>query len=178
MASDYKDLKVLFDLHYQNLCYFVYTLTSDKALAEDLVQDAFVSLHNHIGTLNPNDKVYKSYLYTSVKHSVLNHYRRSRVEKKYHEKEPFLDFLDSDFDNALIKAEVIQEINKLLMELPESCQNIMHLHYIKGLSMKEIADQLEVSINTVKTQKLRGIRYIKSKLNPEFFVLLFFLTKI
>lgn len=178
MSSDFKDLKVLFDLYYQNLCYFVFTLTGDKVFAEDVVQDAFISLHHNIESLTPEEKVYKSYLYSSVKNSVLNNYRHNKVEKKYHEKEPFLDITEGDFDNALIKTEVIQEINKILGELPQGCQNIMRMYYIMGLSVKEIADQLQISTNTVKTQKLRGVRYIKSKLSPEFFILLYFFYKI
>lgn len=174
MSSDFKDLKVLFDLHYQNLCYFVYTLTHDQGIAEDVVQDAFISLHHNLDSLTSDEKVYKSFLYTTVRNNVLNLHRRSNVVKKYHSIKPFVDIEEADFDNAIIKTEVMTEINKLIENLPDSCQNIMRMHYVKGLSVKEISEQLQISMNTVKTQKLRGLRYIKSKLNPEFFILLLF----
>lgn len=172
MSSDLKDLKVLFDHHYQNLCFFVYTLTHDQVLAEDVVQDAFISLHHNLDSLPPEEKVYKSFLYTTARNSVLNLHRRNNVVKKYHARMPFVDIQEGDFDNAIIKTEVLAEINKIIENLPASCQNIMRMHYVLGLSVKEISEQLNISPNTVKTQKLRGLRYIKSKLNPEFFILL------
>lgn len=169
--------KNLFDEHYQNLCFFTFTLINDKVLAEDFVQEAYLSLYNNLGILPKDDRVLKAYLYTSIKNSVFNWARRDKVEKKYYSLTPFVDFVDLDFENAMIKAETINEINKLITKLPDSCQHIFKLYYLEGLSNKEIASQLNLSVNTVKTQKQRGLRYIKSNLNPEFFVVLYFILK-
>lgn len=169
--------KDLFEEHYQNLCFFTYTLVNDKILAEDFVQDAFIALYNNQEILDKEAKVLKAYLYTTIKNSVLNWARRTKVERKYHDLTPFVDFVDLDFDNAMIKAETVGEINKIIAKLPDSCQNIFKLYYLEGLSTKEIATQLQLSINTIKTQKQRGLKYIQSKLSPEFFLILYFILK-
>lgn len=169
--------KDLFEEHYQNLCFFTYTLVNDKILAEDFVQDAFVALYNNQQILDKETKVLKAYLYTTIKNSVLNWARRTKVEQKYHDLTPFNDFVDLDFDNAMIKAETVGEINKIIAKLPDSCQNIFKLYYLEGLSTKEIATQLQLSINTIKTQKQRGLKYIQSNLSPEFFLVLYFILK-
>ena len=175
MTSMSVQFKILFDEHYQNLCFFAYTLVNDKVLAEDFVQEAFLALYKNQENINKDSKALKAYLYTSVKNSVLNWSRRLKVEKKYHDKTPFLDFVDLNFENALIKAEIIGEINKIIVKLPASCQNVIKLYYLEGLSVKEIAEELQLSVNTIKTQKLRGVKYIQSQLKPEYFIFLYFL---
>ncbi|MCA5006195.1 sigma-70 family RNA polymerase sigma factor [Sphingobacterium sp. WQ 366] len=177
MSSKKNITKLLFDKYYQNLCYFAYTLLGDKVLSEDFVQDAFCSLNDNLETLVPNEKVYKGFLYTAVKNKILNYHRRSKVELKYHKLKPFDELLDLDFDNAIIKSETISEINALIEKLPNACQQIFKLYYLEGFSTKEVAAELNLSVNTIKTQKLRGIRYIQSNLNPEYFALFLFVIK-
>src|SRR5690606_24875116 len=109
--------------------------------------------------------------------SILNYHRRSKVEVKYHQLQPFNDQIDLDFDNAIIKTEAISEINILIKKLPRSCQEIFKLYYLEGLSTKEVAEQLNLSVNTIKNQKLRGIRYIQTHLNPEYFLIFLLFTK-
>ncbi|TCV20722.1 sigma-70-like protein [Sphingobacterium alimentarium] len=70
MSSYLKDLKVLFDHHYQNLCFFVYTLTHDQVLAEDVVQDAFISLHHNLDSLPSEEKVTLLYLILLIQEEV------------------------------------------------------------------------------------------------------------
>ncbi|WP_160068644.1 RNA polymerase sigma factor [Sphingobacterium bovisgrunnientis] len=175
--STAKSVKQEFDKHYQNLCFFAYTLLGDHIMAEDFVQEAFLTLFTKFDTITPNENVYKSFLYTSVKNSILNWHRRAKVESKYHELTPFEDIVYLDFDNAMIKTEAIAEVNKLISNLPSACQQIFRLYYLDGLSSKEIASKLNISINTIKTQKLRGLKYIQSKLNPEYFLVFLFLLK-
>lgn len=177
MSTTAKSVKKEFEKNYQNLCFFAYTLVGDRVLAEDFVQEAFLSLFTKFDSINPQENVYKSFLYASVKNSILNWHRRKKVESKYHQLTPFIDYLDLDFDNALLKTEAIAEVHKLIANLPNSCQQVFRLYYLEGLSFKEIASELNISINTIKTQKLRGLKYIQSKLNPEYFLLFIFLIK-
>lgn len=161
------------------MCYFAYTLVGDYNLAEDFVQEAFVAYFRKKEEISPHESSVKSYLYSSVKNSVLNWNRRNKVEQKYWEKTGFVEYDDVDLNHALIETEVLSEINRIVAELPEACQVIFKLSYIEGFSNQEIADQLSLSINTIKTQKSRGLKYVQSKLNPEFFLLFiyFFLIK-
>jgi len=177
MSSSVQLVKIEFDKHYQNLCFFAFSLLGDKVMAEDFVQEAFLSFFTKFETIAVNENVYKSFLYSSVKNSILNWHRHSKVESKYHQIVPFEDYVELDFDAAMLKTETISEIHKLIANLPNSCQQIFKLYYLEGLSTKEIALQLNLSINTIKTQKLRGLKYIQSKLNPEYFLIFIFLIK-
>lgn len=164
--------KGLFDKYYKGMCYFAYTLIRDYSLAEDFVQDAFIAYFGKKEQIPSQESVVKSYLYTSVKNSILNWQRRNKVQEKYWEKTNFTEFDNVDIDNAIIETEVMEEINRIIKELPDACRTIFQLSYLEGLSNQEIADELNLSINTIKTQKRRGLNHVRSRLNPEYFLIL------
>ena len=73
---------------------------------------------------------------------------------------------------AVLKAEVWGEVYRAIASLPEGCRNVFKLSYLEGLKNQEIADELKISINTVKTQKARALELLKLRLKPEAFLLL------
>ena len=163
--------RYIFDKYYKGMCYFAYTLTGDMALAEDLAQEAFVAYYRKKQDIAPNESTIKSYLYSSVKNSVLNWVRHNKVQEKYWARTGFDERDDIDLNHSLIETEVITEIYRIVTELPDACQAIFKLSYLEGFSNQEISEQLNLSVNTIKTQKRRGLKYVQSKLNPEFFLL-------
>ncbi|WP_379084028.1 sigma factor-like helix-turn-helix DNA-binding protein [Pedobacter sp. UC225_65] len=73
--------------------------------------------------------------------------------------------------NAMIRSEVIAELHKVITTLPKNCQTIFRMGYLEGLKNPQIALELGISINTVKTQKKRGLQLLKMRVNPDFLVL-------
>jgi RNA polymerase sigma-70 factor (ECF subfamily) len=78
-----------------------------------------------------------------------------------------LSLLTDDFEdfvlNRMTRTEVLQEIYVLLELLPLQCRKIVLMSYIGGLSNRQIARRLQLSIHTVKNQKLRGIQLMRAK---------------
>lgn len=77
--------------------------------------------------------------------------------------------------NNIIQSEVLAEVYQALATLPESCQRISRMSYLEGLKNEEIAVKLGITVNTVKTQKQRGLQLLRLRLNPEIFNLLLLL---
>ena len=68
--------------------------------------------------------------------------------------------------------ELLRQLYRYINELPEDRRKIMLLS-IKGFSGQEIADQLGITIHTVKTQKNRSFKFLREKLKDSvFFILL------
>ena len=73
---------------------------------------------------------------------------------------------ESDNHNILddlINAELIGALHRELNQLPEGCQRICRLIYLDGMKYEEVARELDVSVNTVKTQRVRAINLLKTK---------------
>lgn len=163
--------RYIFDKYYKGMCYFAYTLLGDMHLAEDFAQEAFIAFYRKREEIKNEEKVIKSYLYTSIKNSVSNWARHNKVQEKYWLRTGFSEQDDLDIHHALIETEVMTEIYRIVSELPSACQTIFRLSYFEGFSNQEISEQLNLSVNTVKTQKRRGLKHIQSRLDPEFFLL-------
>jgi RNA polymerase sigma-70 factor (ECF subfamily) len=156
----------VFENYFAALSAFGYKYIADRFVIEDMVQEVFITFwekrqdFDHINAL-------KSFLYTSVRNKCLNHLKHQAVLKKH---EPALVYeLESDhhFTSHVIEEETFNQLFAEIKKLPESSQEIMILA-LNGLKNQEIADELEISINTVKTQKKIAYSKLKEKLSPRF----------
>lgn len=166
--------KGIFDSYYKNLCFFAYQILDDKDLAEDVAQDAFLAYWHQMDKMASHEKVIRSYLYTTAKFIALNKLRHQKVANRYSCDTSSYELEEEEVMEKMIRAEVISEIHQALDTLPEACKEILRLGYFEGLSNAKIAEVLSISINTVKTQKQRGLKALRMLLKPEtfsFFVL-------
>ena len=164
IAGNRQTFKEVFDLYYKALCAFSYKYVRDLQQVEDLVQDVFVSFWEQKKDFEDINSI-KAFLYTSARNRCLNYLKHLSVQKK-HETSLIYE-LESDqfFIQHVIEEEVFNQLYTEINSLPEGSQKIMLLA-IKGLKNKEIAEKLDISENTVKTQKKIAYAKIKSNLGP------------
>lgn len=139
----------------------------DQDAAEDLVQEAFVRFWTMREKLSYSESIY-GYLQRTVRNICINQKVRERVEEKY--RRELLNTEEGEFDweddGALegLRQQLLEAIDRL----PEKCREIFVLSCVEGLKYKEVADQLGVSINTVKTQVRFGYKKLRTDLDiPE-----------
>lgn len=158
----------LFETYHKALCYFATRIIRDESEAEDIVQEVFLSFWRMDRGGFPNAKTIKAFLYNSVQHRCLNYLRdleiRDRNYRNLHREE-----MDGDyFLCQQIRAEVIAELFTAIDELPEKCKDIFKRSYVDGQEDKKIAEELDISINTIKTQKQRAKSYLRVRLGDLF----------
>ena len=134
----------------------------------DIVQDTFFKLWSAPQKfLHINDM--RFYLYRSVQNQCLNYIRDKKVEDNYRNKTEVIT--EDYFYNALLEEEIFIRLRQAIDELPEKYRNVINLN-LEGLSDKEIAEKLDITIDAVKQQKKRGKEQLKGKLTHPFFLLL------
>lgn len=164
--GDRKAFREVFDEYFDALSAFGYRYVPDPPAVEDMVQEAFISFWEkrkdfmHINAL-------KSFLYTSVRNKCLNHLKHQSVRKKHEDALVYELESDHSFSQQVIEEEVYSELLAEIKNLPDSAQEIMILA-LNGMKNQEIADELNISINTVKTQKKIAYSKLKQKLGPRF----------
>lgn len=161
----------LFKDNYAKLCYFATQLLNDAVVANDVVQETFIMYWNLKEKEKQKVGSVKGFLYQSVKNGCLNKLRREKIEHAYLQLQQAEPIEEAVALNLMIKSEVLSEINKILSSLPKGCQQVFKMGYLDGLKNQEIADVLGISINTVKTQKKRGLQLLRTRLNPDFFAI-------
>lgn len=146
---------------YPRLCDFAYFMLKDKELAEDMAQDAFIVYLEQRERLALDFNAVKSFLYSSVKNACLNKIRHQNVVDSYHKKNPLDIYTDPQILEGIIHSEVIAEIYEKISALPPGCAMVLRYGYLEGLSNSEIGQLMNISINTVKSQKKRALALMK-----------------
>lgn len=131
-------------------CHYV----SDEEICKDIVQEAFINYWKQQDHFEDELSV-KAYLYKTVRNGCLNQLRHHHIRKKYFNSLPD-DWESEDFFmESVIKEEVATLILQELEKLSETGRKII-LRSLEGFSNEEIAEELKISVNTVKTHKSRS----------------------
>ena len=152
-----------FDAFFRPLCAFGYRFIADAETIQDLVQSVFVSFWDQRGNFE-NEKAVKSFLYTSVKNKCLNHLKHLSVRQKHEEQLIYELESGQPYTHQILEEDVFHRLYQEIENLPKSARKIMLLA-LKGLKNKEIAEILDISENTVKTQKKIAYSKLKDKLS-------------
>ncbi|RXF68838.1 RNA polymerase sigma-70 factor [Arcticibacter tournemirensis] len=170
------DLKSVFDEYYDRLIYFAVQLINDREQAQDVVQEAFVKYWDYRENIASERYAVKNYLYTTVKHLSFNVLRHNRIVDKYVEKQPLTEPADQPVIDAIITSEVLAEIHLAIQSLPENYRIISLKGFFAGKKNQEIADELGMSVNTVKKQKQKALQLLRLKLTSDLFAILLWYT--
>lgn len=169
--------EIVFREYYKRLCLYAYKLTNNAELAEDVVQEAYYVLFKKDDWEGWASQEISNYLYGIVRNICFNEFRKKNVIKRYWERVEYSEKQDAIFDFNLIYVEAMNEVYRIVETMPEGCARVFKMGYLEGLKNKEIATLLGITINTVKTQKRRGMRILLNEINPEFLPLFLLLLK-
>lgn len=177
MNAGEETIKSVFKESYHALTYFAFKILDSRSEAEDIVQDAFIKYWNQRHEVSDDLQAVKSYLYTSVRNSCFNVLRHRSVSEKHLQNTFGAGMIyEKDALEILLEAETMVLVFKAIDTLPPVCRTITRMSYLQGKKNDEIAAELGISVNSVKTQKQRAAQLLRKKLSPEIlgFVLLFF----
>jgi RNA polymerase sigma-70 factor (ECF subfamily) len=157
-------LKILFEKYFQQLCYFSFQIVKSVELSEESVSDVFTNIWLKRKTLDIKGNL-KTYLYTAVKNQSINYLRKEkRISQSTESGNLHLIISDQTTDQQLLLQNLEEKIDLLIKELPEKRGLIFRMNRIDGLSYKEIADILSISVNTVQNQMVKAIKFISDQL--------------
>ena len=151
-----------YDRFYTALCVYVSKILPVPDAVEDLVQEVFISVWEGKRTFS-DIKELTNYLYRACYNNALLYIRNNQIHdtilSSLAEEE---SMVDEDTIYALtVKEEIIRQLYCYIEELPAEQRRII-LMRIEGHTWEEIAERLEISINTVKTQKTRSYKFLRS----------------
>lgn len=147
----------LFRYHYRPLCIFALHYLKDIDASEDVVQEAFGLLWEK---LSAGEKVVnqKGYLYSIVKNRSLDILRNGGLKGEAIS----LDGSVDDIEEPTVEdAEVEARLWTAIDTLPEKCREIFLMSKRDGLKQEEIAQELGISLQTVKNQVSKALKILK-----------------
>ena len=163
--GDEQALSYLFDQFYKALCYFAFRIINNKEEAEDIVIGVFSKLWDRKGDFENLLKI-KGFLYVTTRNGCYDYLRKAAKENKT--QKDLLNLLtqneDEYFEAEKTMAEVLRKVYAEIENLPVQCKTVLKLSVFEGLKSKEIADQLNISVSNVTSQKSRAVKLVKTAL--------------
>ncbi|MGQ1785443.1 MULTISPECIES: RNA polymerase sigma-70 factor [unclassified Saccharicrinis] len=167
--TDRGSYKRVFNLFYKALTLFAIKYVNDKDDREDLVQETFVALWESRNQLRSESAI-KSYLYTTLRNKCLNYLRHADTVNKYAENFE-RDEYDADFSNEIIKQESLRLFYQAIEQLNDNAKKVV-LMTLEGYKRDEIAEQMDLSIDTIKYHKKTALQKLKEILGENFYLLM------
>ena len=150
--------RLLFDTYYMRLCLYAVKLTDSFELAEDTVQDFFTDLweKQYYKGIRQN---LRQYLYLSVRNSALSALQKNRMvsmeEIANCEFFPPEDLAEEEMEER--RKRLVREMQKLSHQEQEAIKTVI----MESKRYKEAAEELHISINTLKTYLSRGLKHLR-----------------
>ena len=182
MATDYlkglnnkerSSWKSFYEEFYAAICSYVNKFVKEESDAEDITQETFINIWNSTRQFK-NMQELTWYLYKAAYTNAIYYLRTKNLHRellaKYQVEE--VEISDEHF-TITIQEELTRQLHLYINELPQEAQKILILS-LEGCSGNEIAEKLGISIYTVKSQKNRSLKYLRTKLQrPSHLLLLY-----
>lgn len=152
-------IEKIWNEYYDQLLLFIIKRVSDKAIAEDILQNVFVKILFNIKSLKDNTKM-KNWLFQITRNEIINYFRESKATGKV---PLFYQAVDNEVTHDITE-EVGTWIVPFIGTLPEKYQEALILSEIDGMSQKDLAAHLGISYSGAKTRVQRGRAMLKEKL--------------
>jgi RNA polymerase sigma factor (sigma-70 family) len=154
VQGDEHALEMLIEKYQQRIFNFIFSKIHDRDLTEDIFQETFFKVIRTLknGVYNEEGK-FLPWVMRIAHNLVIDHFRKSNRLPRYETNDDFdiFQFIgNSDIcaEDALIDEQIVQDLQRLILELPEDQREVLLMRVYKDMSFKEIAENTGVSINT------------------------------
>lgn len=151
----------IYERYWKSLLAIAYSHSRNKTIAEEIVQEVFISLWNRRKGLRIDN--IGAYLATAVRLSVFKQYVRQKRRAQIVEQAAALTGVVWDEEKIHTRF-LQQQINGIVETLPEKCRLVFRLSRAEGLSMREIACSMGISEKTAEAHLTKALKELKLKL--------------
>ncbi len=155
--NDTEALRALYDRYGRVVYGMAYRVLGDRQLAEDCVQEVFVSLWRGAGRFDPARARLTTWLFTITRNTAIDMLRRRSARRAESLPEDWQAGEEPDTADLVVAADRSERVAAALGELPSPQLEALSLAYFEGLSQSEIAERLGVPLGTVKGRIRLGL---------------------
>jgi RNA polymerase sigma-70 factor (ECF subfamily) len=140
---------------------YAVSLTNDRAMAKDIVQDVFIVLWKDRKKLNTSHSL-KNFIFKITYNKFVNQYHKKRaissLERAYMES---LNEIVEEQNTDLLKGK-IKSVTEGIVNLPKKCKETFLLSKNEGLTNIEIAEYLDISVKTVEGHLTKAFKFLRT----------------
>ena len=146
----------LYQLYSKAMFNVCYRMMNNREDAEDMLQEAFVLAFQKLETFR-NESGFGTWLKTITVHTCINSLNKRKLEMRYFDEMNRFEIAEEEPEEALYTTENIREA---MSQLPEGGRIVFSLYLLEGYDHGEIAQILNITESTSKTQYMRAKRRV------------------
>lgn len=163
--GDQKSFKWVYAKYFQVIFLYCKKLIGIEVWAEEATSEVFVTLWKKRSIIHTDQSV-RPFLYHIAKVKAYDYLRKiandKRLEEQFLLSHSIFNFKSGE--RLLIEKEQLEAINKLVETLPPQRKTIFKMRYFEGKDNRTIAEQMEISINTVKVHLVKARQHLKQQI--------------
>jgi RNA polymerase sigma-70 factor (ECF subfamily) len=174
ISKDIRFFAELYEKYYSGMVIFAENMVYDRDEARDIVQDVFTDLWDKPEEVHIYTKI-KTYLFSCVKNKCFNRLKKLNIIDKHQEllTEAYLFSCETQtHSNEKLK----KQIHDTLNNMPNTMREVLNMHVIQELKYAEIAEELRISVNSVKTHIKRAYKRFRKEVNSTILWLLILIS--
>lgn len=155
--------RVIYDFYVKKVYRFIFSYIKERSEAEDITQNVFMKIWERRQLLDPG-KSFAGFIFTIAHRAVMDYFRQ-HATKFLSDKQPVshLDIPSSACPDELLYARQLESLyEKALETLPPKRKEIFLLSRHNGLTNKQIAEKLGISVKTVENQMTAALSSLKT----------------
>ena len=154
-----KEISHIWMKHHNQLLFFISKRVDDPQIAEDILQDVFIKILSKINSLEDSTKL-QSWLYQIARNTIADYYRLKKKEDKF----ASMMGMDEENNDKSAMQEAESWIGLYVHALPENYRDALILSELKGLSIAQVAEKLNISYTNARAMITRGRQQLKKDL--------------
>lgn len=166
-ARDEEALAELYDLYNRLLFGMIISVVKKREEAEDVLQEVFVKIWERASTFNEERGNVYSWVVTLTRNKAIDRIRskdyktQEKATRDVDAPDFFLEGEKYDPLETTIYSDRTELVKKALGEIPQSQSEVLKIAYYEGLTQREISEQLDIPLGTVKTRMRQGMIKLK-----------------
>jgi len=167
--NDKDAFRILYGRYCKKIYFFSLKYLGNSVEVEELVQSVFINVWENRESLDATNSV-KSYIYKAAVNYIYNYLKKRTIRAKYIESQMQRDEVHANHtDEQILFNDLERTLNSVIGTLPLQQQKIFQLNHYEGLTHKEIAMKLDLSVRTVENQMYRAQKSIRTVLLERYF---------
>ena len=163
LSGDEKGFDFFFNRYYSPLVLYAAKITRNYEVARDITSEAFIKIWKGRESFEEYAKI-KFTLYRIVYNASIDYLRKQDAgQRAISHLTAYTNPVENSFVESLIETETYHNLYVMLDSLPERCRQVFRMFYFQDKAIREIAEELGISVNTVKSQKQRAIQLLKER---------------
>lgn len=153
------DKTQLYEEYHMKVLRYIQSKVNDYYLAEDLCSDVFVKVYEKIDTFDEKKASISTWIFTITRNKLIDYYRTRKVTVEVPED------LTYDVEDDEVNEGALETLASALEKLDDRSRKLVIMHYYEGKTLKEVAEELDISYIYAKVLHQKVLNKLKNYFN-------------